>query len=81
MDIKQALREKADAVFEAHRDLCKSDIEEQLAAHLENEFPDVSCTLIDDTIEDVMAANFDPSPYCYGGHKGPKDCDCGPIAE
>lgn len=25
--------------------------------------------------------NYDGAPYCYGGHKGPSDCDCGPIAE
>lgn len=28
-----------------------------------------------------LVDNYDPTPYCNGGHRGPKDCDCGPIAD
>jgi hypothetical protein len=70
-----------ESVLEAHRDLCKSDIEEQLDAHFESQYPEVNGTLIADVVEQIIAENFDPTPYCYGGHRGPLDCDCGPIAE
>lgn len=79
--LRAEIRAKADAVFEAHRDLVRSDIEEQLEAHLENEFPDVSWTLVNDVIEDVLLDNFDPAPYCSYGHRSKATCDCGPIAE
>jgi hypothetical protein len=70
------------SVVEAHPELCQSEILEQVEAHFESQYPDIdNVAFIDDVIEEVMLWAFDPAPYCYGGHRGPKDCNCGPIAE
>ncbi len=57
------------------------DIEEQLDAHLESNSPDVNDVIRGYVVEQIMVEAFDPAPYCYGGHHGPLDCDCGEYAE
>lgn len=69
-------------VIEAHSDMCRSDIEEQLEAHFESQYPELNdFTLVSDVIEDLMTEAFDPAPYCSYGHRSAATCDCGPIAE
>jgi hypothetical protein len=37
-----------------------------------------------DEVHDSHCPNhpdYDPTPYCSGGHRTVKECDCGPIAD
>jgi hypothetical protein len=27
-----------------------------------------------------LSPDYDPTPWCPYGHRGPEDCDCGPLA-
>lgn len=55
--LRLEIRLKADAVFDAHGHLPVDEIEDQLYAHLGDEFGDVSIALIDEVIHAVMREN------------------------